>query len=66
MSWKSTVKIERDKAIQLIIKAVMEASNRELEDALEGLGFGENINLPYFGNNFMVLDRIEEGEDSDY
>jgi hypothetical protein len=40
MSWKSTVKIERDKAIQLIIKAVMEASNRELEDALEGLGFG--------------------------
>ena len=30
------------------------ASNEELSDTLESLGFGENYELEYYGHNFNV------------
>ena len=32
-------------------------SNKELENMLEELGYGDNINLPYYGYNFNIVDE---------
>jgi hypothetical protein len=57
MGWKSTVKITREEAIRLIQSRLMDnLSNRELEEMVEGMGFGENPELEYFGHNFIVID----------
>ena len=59
MGWKSTIEISRSEAINLIIRRLTDSenlSNRELEDILEGIGFGDNLDLPYYGYNFNIVD----------
>ena len=61
MGWKSTVNITRDEAIRLIFEKLgygNKLSNSELSDLVESLGYGDDINLPYFGHNFIVTDYV--------
>lgn len=61
MGWKSTRDIEKSEAIRLIferLSQVHKLSNDELSDILEALGYGDDINLPYYGYNFWVVDKI--------
>ena len=60
MGWKYTETITRKKAIELIEARLYEASNEELSNALEYLGYGDNVNLCYYGRNFTVVDEINE------
>ena len=60
MGWKSTANISRKEAIQLIfarMSDVHQMSDQELDDMLVTLGYGDNINLPYYGNNFIVTHK---------
>ena len=65
MGWKATKTISREKAIELIVKKALSASDDELSNALEGLGYGDNPSLPYYGYNFTVEDGSEEEIDED-
>ena len=59
MSWKSTVDITKKEAIRLIFIKMAEVhtmSEKELGEALEILGYGDDPKLPYYGHNFNVLD----------
>ena len=60
MGWKSTIALTRSHAISLIIERATKASNQELEELLELVGYGEDNNLSLFGYNFTVLDSNEE------
>jgi hypothetical protein len=65
MGWKSTIDISREEAISLIQSRLTndilnEMSNRELEDMVEDMGFGETPGLPHFGHNFIVVNEIKE------
>ena len=62
MGWKSTVGIGREHAISLITERLKEATNDEIASALEGMGFGDNVELSYFGHNFRVLNTEEEAD----
>lgn len=55
MGWKATKEISREKAIQLIVDRIYNATDDELGDTLESLGFGDDTNLPYYGYNFTVI-----------
>jgi hypothetical protein len=66
MGWKSTVDITRQETIQLIFSRlanVHQISDRDLGDTLETLGYGDDVNLPYYGRNFFVTDKVESKED---
>ena len=63
MGWKSTIAISRRQAIRLIKNKLEESSNQELEDTLENIGYGDNVELSYFGHNFRVLDTDDEAEE---
>ncbi len=57
MGWKSTKEIGREEAINLIYERISEIgylSNEELGNILEGIGYGEDRKLPYYGYNFSV------------
>ena len=59
MGWKSTKTITRDEAIYLIEQAIErkpyeKMTNEELEEALYGFGYGDDLSLPYYGYNFSV------------
>ena len=56
MGWKSTKTLTRSKAISLLQDHLENASNEELANALEGIGYGDNTELPYYENNFSVVD----------
>lgn len=58
MGWKSTMTIKKHEAIQLIMSRLLLATDEELADALESLGYGEDYNLPYFGHNFIVEEEL--------
>lgn len=65
MGWKSTRNISRDEAIRLIqsrleYNLLHNMENKELEDIVEGMGFGENPDLEYFGHNFLVFNNDDE------
>ena len=65
MGWKSTKCISRDMAINLIILRLNDdilysMTNKELEDVVEGMGYGENPDLPYYGHNFSVYNNDDE------
>ena len=64
MGWKSTITITREKAIQAIMSRILTADDREISDALESLGFGDNPDLSYYGHNFMIGTQDEADEDS--
>ena len=65
MGWKSTVYITREEAIMLIISRVHLATDEELTDLLENIGYGDNFDLKYFGHNFLIRDK-EEDDTSNY
>jgi len=60
MGWKSTIEITREKAIFLIMSQIHCASDDELGETLESLGFGENFELEYYGHNFNVVSDSDE------
>ena len=57
MGWKSTIDLDRQKAIMLINARLLNATNQELGNAMEALGYGENTDLPYYGHNFYITDE---------
>lgn len=64
MGWKSTFEIEREEAIGAIMtemSKVYQKSNSELEDIMRDM-FGDDPDKPYYGYNFLVVDKIEEYE----
>jgi len=63
MGWKSTIEITRSKAISSIIEKIINASNYELADILCNLDFGDDVNLPYHGHNFNVVDELTDNEE---
>jgi hypothetical protein len=65
MGWKSTRTITRQRALELIMSRLLNATDREVADSLESLGFGENTDLPYYGHNFMIGDEDDAKEDDD-
>lgn len=59
MGWKSTQTLSRSEAIKLILEYSLKSydiSNRELEEMLYSMEFGDNSDLPYYGCNFTVED----------
>lgn len=63
MGWKSTIDITRNEAKRLVIQklAMLDGlTNKELEDTVGELGYGDDTNLPYYGYNFNVVDDEEE------
>lgn len=60
MGWKSTISLTRSNAISLIIERANNASNEELEEILELVGYGDNSDLTLYGHNFKVFDTIDE------
>lgn len=65
MGWKSTKKISRQEAIDLIINHIYNASDSQISDALENLGFGDDSNLPHYGYNFDVSSYHDSNEEDD-
>jgi hypothetical protein len=64
MGWKSTIELTRREAIDAIMKSLDktpydEMTNEELEDMMYGLNIGDDINKPYFGHNFTIIDNLE-------
>lgn len=59
MGWKSTIDISREEAIALIAKRTgyKELNNEQLADLLDELGYGDDIELPYYGYNFNVIEK---------
>ena len=65
MGWKSTKNISRDEAISLIQSRLQydilhRMTNKELEEIVEGMGFGENPDLLHYGHNFLVFNNDDE------
>jgi hypothetical protein len=60
MGWKSTVDITRKEAIKLIFTRMADVhtmSDYDLGQMLETLGYGEDMNLPYYGHDFLIIDK---------
>jgi len=69
MGWKSTIAVSRQHALHLIYERAVRASNQELEELLESVGYGDDTSLSLYGHNFTVLDsndEVEEYNKSDY
>lgn len=65
MGWKGTIKITRKEAIAAIMQAIDktpydEMTNEQLEDTMSQLNIGDDLELPYFGHNFWVVDTEED------
>lgn len=60
MGWKITKTITRNRALDLIMSRLLTCSDRELSNALDSLGFGENSDLPYYCYNFMIDGESEQ------
>lgn len=54
MGWKSTKGLSREKALELIMSRVINASDDDLGETLTSLGYGDDTDLPYYGYNFAV------------
>ena len=60
MGWKSTIEITRKEVKRLVMQKftnIDQMKNSELADMIEKLGYGEDIELEYFGHNFVVVDE---------
>jgi len=64
VGWKSTTDISRSYAIDLIKQRVDEATNDELGNAVEALGYGDDPKLELYGYNFNVSN--EDAERKEY
>lgn len=63
MGWKSTKEITRSRAKGLIMLRMMvlnDMTDQQLTDLLEGLGFGDDSDLSYYGFNFRIIDEEDE------
>jgi hypothetical protein len=61
MGWKSTIDLSRREAISRImdrINDIENMSNNELSVLMESLGYGDNTELPLYGHNFNIIDKI--------
>lgn len=61
MGWKRTINISREDAINAIIDVITTTdfnrlTSEELKDIMYGLNIGDDTNLPYYGNNFNIID----------
>lgn len=66
MGWKSTITLTRREAILAIQQCIDEyetKTNPELEEIMYGLGIGDDLNKPYFGYNFDIVDNDVENND---
>jgi len=66
MGWKATMHISRTAAIELIQKRLQDATNEELGNAVESLGYGDREGLDNYGYNFLVNDPDEDAERAEY
>jgi hypothetical protein len=55
MSWKSSITIEREEAITLILNEIDNVDSSKLSDILDNLGFGDDSDKQYFGYNINVI-----------
>ena len=60
MGWKSTVIIKKETAQKLLIERILNVNDSQLEDALSSLGFGDDMNLEYYGYEFRIGDPDQE------
>jgi hypothetical protein len=63
MGWKSTIDVSREEAKRAImarLDLLNGKSNKELADMMEGIGYGDDANLMYFGHDFIVVGDDEE------
>jgi len=69
MGWKSTIWLTRQEAINAIEDAKLKAgyddpykhiSNDQLDAMMYDLDIGDDPNLPYYGHNFIVVDKVED------
>ena len=68
MGWKSTIDITREQAIAAIMGSVKKTpyddmTNRELEEVMYDLNIGDDLDKPYFGRNFNIVDKLDEEEE---
>lgn len=63
MGWKSTIEVTREEALNAIINKIIKSSNQELEEALMSLNFGDDINLPWYGYNFIVSNHFKNEDE---
>lgn len=63
MGWKSTKEITKEKAIELIARRMYSATDNQLAYAVEVLGYGDETDLPYYGCNFMIVDKESQEEE---
>lgn len=66
MGWKSTMHISRKKALELIQQRLLTATDKELGDAVEAIGYGDNPDLDHYGYNFLVSDTSDDEERAEY
>ena len=60
MEQKNTINITRNEAIKAIMEqmnTIKYKSNKELETMLYENNFGDDINLKWYGHNFIVNDK---------
>ena len=57
MGWKSTKEITREEAQQALINMILTANNSRLNRLMDDV-FGDDTELPYWGNNFNVVDNL--------
>ncbi len=60
MGWKSTIDITREEAISAIIASIDKTpydlmTNSQLEEMMYKLNIGDDIDLPYHGYNFNIV-----------
>lgn len=63
MGWKSTITITRQQAIynlERYVSSYEDMTNTQLEEAMCAAGFGDDVNYPYFGHNFDIVDSLTE------
>jgi len=70
MGWKSTLDLSREDAIRLIMAAQTrtpfdEMTNSELEELLYGYGYGDTLDLPHYGYNFIVHTELIDGDNDE-
>jgi len=56
MGWKSTITISRSDAIDAFQGLLRKATDEQLEDLMDR-NFGDDVDLPYYGHNFMIKSK---------
>lgn len=65
MGWKSSIQITRKEAIDAIMKSIDTTpydhmTNQQLEEIMYQLDIGDDLNKPYFGYNFRIVNTSDE------